>query len=179
MCVTLVTSVFVNAQEDGHHGLDYGFSLGCSFMTTNEQGESHNNGVPGATISIGKRFNSNFYLGGEVSGFVPSLTQIGKFSKGSYWYIPIMLDARAYIPNSGNLTPFTQLKAGFLFNTEYDNKGESNHLGFGLMQGLSIKLSDGFDLDLSGGYLHRFHVGGDDTGSKGFVVMNLGVRFHK
>lgn len=163
-------------RQGGHHGLDYSFGLGYSFMTSNE---ANDDGAPGATIAIGKRLNSNFYIGGEVSGYVPSLITNREFGNDSQWFIPIMVDCRAYIPNNSKLTPFSELKAGFIFNTEYDNGGQSNHVGFGLMQGLSIELNNQLDLDISGGYAHRFHVGGEDIVSRGFVVMTVGIRFHK
>lgn len=141
-------------------------------MTSNE---NKDNGSPTATIAVGKQFNSYYYLGGRIGAHVVD----GNFSDDPQVYIPIMVDFRTYIPVSNKVTPFCDFETGFILNSIYDNKGQSNHVGFSVMPGLSFNLSERFALDVSGGYMHRFRVGGEDKGSKGYIGFRVGVRFHK
>ena len=175
MCALCATCFISRAQDGGHSGLDYSIGLGYDFMTSNE---SNDNGSPTASIAIGKQFNSSFYLGGRIGAHIVD----GQFNDDHgdpKVYVPIMVDFRTYIPNGGRVTPFCDFGTGFIFNSLYDNNGESHHVGFNVMPGLSYNLSDQFALDVSGGYLHRFHVGGEAKGSKGYISFRIALRFHK
>ena len=171
-CALCLCQVGAMAQDGRHHGLDYSLSLGYDFMTSNEQND---NGSPAVSIAIGKQFSSTFYFGGRIGAQFPTHSDFGKNP-----LIPIMLNARTYIPTSVNTTPFCDFETGFIFNTaERVGHNGCNYVGFAVMPGLSFKLSENCALDVSGGYMHRFRVEDRDKGSKGFVTFRVGVRFHK
>ncbi len=168
--------VQLQQQDDNgrHQGLDYGLNGGFDFVLNAPQGDD---GRPVVALTIGKRFNKNFYLGFEGSFIISKYHNWNQDNR----LIPMMVAARAYYPFGGKVVPFNELKTGFVLNTEGGDAGETNYVGFGVSQGLEIELSKKFALDLSAGYGHLFRVdkdGGQGTNVSG-MMLKIGFIIHR
>ena len=95
----------------GHKGLDFGINTGYEFLT----GDNNSGEIP-VEISLGKRFNKNFYWG------ISSGAIIQTEEEGSV-LIPITTDFKVLFPlSSSTLTPGVLLRAGYIINTKEDQE---------------------------------------------------------
>ncbi len=165
--ISFVMMSLTSFAQEGHHGLDYGINLGYGFKV----GTEGDDGRPLASLNVGKRFNEHFYVGGEFGVIISSL----RTGKEETRYLPLLAVGRVYSNNS-KVSPFTEGKVGFIFNTQADNGGQAHQIGFAISEGLAIKASNKFDIDLSAGYGHMFGL--EHTGSKGCILLTAGFKCH-
>lgn len=146
--------------QDGHRKLDFSIEGGYYIAT-----KSGGSGMGAASLHLGKRINSNFYLGLGAGVLLPS--------HGDGVVIPITADFSYYFPSSSSrITPMLSARAGYAFNSE----NSSGAILVELMPGLSIPLSKTTDFQLSAGYAHLIPAGGGD--GAGSIAIRGAVNFH-
>lgn len=162
--------------KGGHRGVDFGIGTGYSFYT----GDNSGGEIP-VELSLGKRFNKNFYWGISSGAVIPT-------GDGAKVQIPITTDFKVLFPlSSPTLTPGILLRAGYLINTAEDKeikigkKTEKitlpDHIMIQAMPTVDIALSKSVDFILGIGYTHYVPTKGSD--SFGAVTLKTAFNFHK
>lgn len=161
----------------GHKGLDFGINTGYEFLT----GDNDGGEIP-VEISLGKRFNKNFYWG-ISSGAIIQTQEEGSAQ------IPITTDFRVLFPlSSSTLTPGVLLRAGYIINTKEDQEIKvgrktqtvemPNFIMIQAMPTVDIALSKSVDFILGIGYTHYVPTK-DNFDSFGAVTLKTAFNFHK
>lgn len=161
----------------GHKGLDFGINTGYEFLT----GDNNSGEIP-VEISLGKRFNKNFYWG------ISSGAIIQTEEEGSV-LIPITTDFKVLFPlSSSTLTPGVLLRAGYIINTKEDQEIKvgrktqtvemPNFIMIQAMPTVDIALSKSVDFILGIGYTHYVPTK-DNFDSFGAVTLKTAFNFHK
>ena len=162
--------------KGGHRGVDFGIGTGYSFYT----GDNSGGEIP-VELSLGKRFNKNFYWGISSGAVIPT-------GDGAKVQIPITTDFKVLFPlSSPTLTPGILLRAGYLINTAEDKEikigkktekyPSPDHIMIQAMPTADIALSKSVDFILGIGYTHYVPTKG--SGGFGAVTLKTAFNFHK
>ena len=177
--LSAMTAANTQAQENdkgGHRGLDFTISPGYQINTGDGGG-----GAVSAEVSLGKRFNKNFYCGLTSGALIP--TGDGDVQ------IPIAADFKMFFPlKTKTFTPGFMVRGGYVINTSdgYDvptGKHHSAHVDapdFILLQAMptiDMKLNGAVDFVFGVGYAHYIATKGGN--SSGAVALNAAFNFHK
>lgn len=143
--------------QSSHHGLDFGIDGGYNFSTNN------GGGFLSTELSVGKRFNENFYWGMGTGLYIPT--------SGGDIMIPITTDVKVYMPlSSSNITPYIGLKSGYVINPAGDA------IIVQLMPGMILPLSRCIDFNIGAGYMHSIPTKGGN--GNGAVAIRAGINLH-
>lgn len=156
------------------HGLNFGVDLGYNINTKGGGGSI------AAEVELGKYFGQKFYWGIGSGAYIP--TGDGKVM------IPITTNAKVFMPlNSSKITPFVDLKAGYVINTADDvTVGEGkfsqkvempDYIMVQIMPGFRYPLTNGIDFNFGAGYTHFIPASGGDN--FGVIAVRAGFAFHK
>ena len=163
-------------ENGGHRGLDFGINTGYSFFT----GSGNSGGEVPVELSLGKRFNKNFYWGISSGVLIPT-------SEDAKVQVPVTTDFKVLFPlNSPTVTPGVLLRAGYVINTAEDKKikigkktqtiESPDHIMIQAMPTVDIALSKKVDFILGLGYTHYVPTKG--SGSYGAVMLKTAFNFH-
>lgn len=174
----MAAPLFAQTDNGGHRGLDFGISTGYEFFT----GSGNSGGEIPVELSLGKRFNKNFYWGISSGVLIPT-------SEDAKVNIPITTDFKLLFPlSSATFTPGVSLRAGYVINTADDKKVKidkrhyetiemPDHIMIQAMPTVDIAMSKSADFILGIGYTHYIATKGGD--SFGAVTLKTAFNFHK
>lgn len=167
------------AQENdkgGHRGLDFTVSPGYQINTGDGGG-----GSVSAEVSLGKRFNKNFYWGLTSGVLIP--TGDGDVQ------IPIATDFKMFFPlKNKTFTPGFMVRGGYVINTSdgyeirtgkhsYERIDAPDFIQLQAMPTINVALSGSVDFIFGVGYAHYIATKGGS--SSGAVALNAAFNFHK
>lgn len=159
--------------QEGHKGLDFGIDMGYNIATKG------GDGAPFIGVTMGKKFNKNFYWGIGADVNIPT--------GNANFALPLTTDFRAYFPINGtNITPYLQFSTGYVFNFADDEEVHvgkyhetiyaPNFIPIQVLPSVQIPLSGRVDFNFGIGYTHYIPVGGS-SGSKASGAVTLAAKF--